>query len=161
MSFFSIGKKKIGPKNKTFVIAEVGQAHDGSIGIAHSYIDAAHKAGVDAVKFQTHIAEEESTYDEKFRIKFSYQDKNRFDYWKRMEFSPEQWFSLYEHAKKLGLIFLSSAFSNSAFELLNKMNLSIPKAVESASKRIRPFIRKTYFTYSHNFSELLSLHLFQ
>ena len=36
------------------------------------------------------------------------------------------------------------------------MNLSIPKAVESASKRIRPFIRKTYFTYSHNFSELLS-----
>ena len=41
-----------------------------------------------------------------------------------MEFSPEQWFSLYEHAKKLGLIFLSSAFSNSAFELLNKMNLS-------------------------------------
>ena len=36
------------------------------------------------------------------------------------------------------------------------MNLSIPKAVESASKRIRPFIRKTYFTYSHNFSELLN-----
>ena len=35
------------------------------------------------------------------------------------------------------------------------MNLSLPKAVESASK-IRPFIRKTYFTYSHNFSDLLN-----
>ena len=36
------------------------------------------------------------------------------------------------------------------------MNLNILKAVESASKRIRPFIRKTYFTYSHNFSDFLN-----
>ena len=36
------------------------------------------------------------------------------------------------------------------------MILNIPKAVESASKRIGPFIRKTYFTYSHNFSDLLN-----
>jgi len=43
--------------NKTFIIAEVGQAHDGSLGILHSYIDAIAKTGVDAIKFQTHIAE--------------------------------------------------------------------------------------------------------
>ena len=37
------------------IIAEIGQAHDGSLGIAHSYIGALAEAGVDAVKFQIHI----------------------------------------------------------------------------------------------------------
>ena len=66
---------------KTFVIAEVGQAHDGSLGIAHSYIDALAGTGVDAIKFQTHIAEAESSKHEEFRVKFSYEDKTRYDYW--------------------------------------------------------------------------------
>ena len=39
------------------IIAEIAQAHDGSLGIAHSYIDVLAEAGVDVVKFQTHIAE--------------------------------------------------------------------------------------------------------
>ena len=72
------------------IIAEIGQAHEGSLGIAHSYIDALAKTGVDAVKFQVHIAEAESSEFEPFRIKFSTQDKTRYDYWKRMEFSLEQ-----------------------------------------------------------------------
>ena len=67
-----------------FVIAEVGQAHEGSLGMALSYIDALSETGVDAVKFQVHIAEAESSEFEPFRIKFSFQDKTRFDYWKRM-----------------------------------------------------------------------------
>ena len=40
---------------------EVAQAHDGSLGIAHAFVDAIADAGADAVKFQTHIAEAEST----------------------------------------------------------------------------------------------------
>ena len=44
-------------KNKTLIIAEIGQAHEGSLGIAHSFIDALSDTGVDMVKFQTHIAE--------------------------------------------------------------------------------------------------------
>ena len=43
------------------IIAEVAQAHDGSLGMAHAFIDAAANAGADAIKFQTHIAEAEST----------------------------------------------------------------------------------------------------
>ena len=54
------------------VIAEVAQGHDGSLGIAHSFIDVAAEAGVDAIKFQTHIAAAESTPDEPWRINFSY-----------------------------------------------------------------------------------------
>ena len=38
-----------------FIIAEIAQAHEGSLGIAHSYIDALADTGVHAVKFQTHL----------------------------------------------------------------------------------------------------------
>ena len=74
-----------------FIIAEIGQAHEGSLGMALSYIDALAETGVDAVKFQVHIAEAESSEFEPFRIKFSEQDTTRFDYWKRMSFTEEHW----------------------------------------------------------------------
>ena len=38
------------------IVGEVGQGHDGSLGLAHAFIDAIANAGADAVKFQTHIA---------------------------------------------------------------------------------------------------------
>lgn len=50
-----------------FIIAEIGQAHEGSLGMALSYIDAVSEAGVDAVKFQVHLAEAESSIHEPFR----------------------------------------------------------------------------------------------
>ncbi|MFN3940050.1 MAG: hypothetical protein ACK4IY_05650, partial [Chitinophagales bacterium] len=65
---------------RIYTIAEIAQAHDGSLGIAHSYIDAWAETGVDAVKFQTHIAEAESSEFEQFRVQFSYEDKTRYDY---------------------------------------------------------------------------------
>ena len=75
---FTIGNKVIGAGAPCFVIAEVAQAHDGSLGTAHAYIDAAAKSGADAIKFQTHIAAAESTPEEPFRIKFSPQDRTRY-----------------------------------------------------------------------------------
>ena len=57
------------------IIAEVGQAHDGSLGNAHAFIDALAGTGVNIIKFQTHIAEAESRINEPFRIKFSYEDE--------------------------------------------------------------------------------------
>ena len=97
--------------NRCFIIAEIAQAHDGSLGMAHAYVDAAADSGADAVKFQTHIAAEESTIDEPWRVKFSPQDDTRYEYWQRMEFSGEQWAGLADHARDKGLIFLSTPFS--------------------------------------------------
>lgn len=93
------------------------------MGIAHSYIDALAKTGVNAVKFQVHIAEAESSEFEPFRVKFSTQDKTRFDYWKRMEFSFEQWQELRAHCEEAGLEFMASPFSNAAVDLLEKLEV--------------------------------------
>jgi len=106
-----------------FIIAEIGQAHEGSLGLALSYIDALAKTGVDAVKFQLHIAEAESSVHEPFRIKFSKQDATRYDYWKRMEFSEKQWGLLKNRCEEKGVEFLASPFSNAAVDLLEKLNV--------------------------------------
>jgi N-acetylneuraminate synthase len=110
-------------KEKIFLVAEVAQAHEGSLGIAHSYIDALAATGVDAVKFQTHIAQAESSALEPFRVKFSYEDESRFDYWKRMEFTPTQWRELSDHCHACKLEFLSSPFSVAAVSLLEELNV--------------------------------------
>jgi len=120
----TIGDTKIGPGQPALIIGEVAQAHEGSLGMAHAFIDAIAHAGADAVKFQTHIAEAESTLEEKFRVPFSQQDASRFDYWKRMEFSEEQWSGLGNHARRAGLLFLSSPFSIEAAELLERVEVS-------------------------------------
>lgn len=106
------------------VIAEVGQSHDGSLGTAHAYIDAIADAGADAVKFQTHIAAAESSPDEPWRVKFSPQDDTRFEYWQRMEFTPDQWRGLREHADERSLFFLSSPFSEEAVDLLTDVGVA-------------------------------------
>src|SRR5262249_19436305 len=111
-------------KAKTWVIGEVAQAHDGSLGMAHAYIDAIANNGADAVKFQTHIAAVESTPGEPWRVQFSQQDATRYDYWKRMEFTEPQWHGLKKHAEEKGLQFLSSPFSIEAVELLTPVGVT-------------------------------------
>ncbi len=120
---FKIEGREVGPGCKAFMIAEVAQNHDGSLGLAHAFVDTAAEAGVDAVKFQTHIAEAEATAAEPFRVDFSCQDTSRYAYWKRTEFSRDQWADLAAHAKDRGLIFLSSPFSIEALNLLDEIGV--------------------------------------
>jgi N,N'-diacetyllegionaminate synthase len=120
---FSILKRDVGPGHPCLIVAEVGQAHDGSLGTAHAYIDAVARAGADAVKFQTHIATAESTLDEPFRVQFSPQDATRYDYWKRLEFSEPEWKSLADHARQQEIIFLSTPFSFAAVDLLARLDM--------------------------------------
>ncbi len=122
-SSFLINNRQIGANNNCFIIAEIGQAHDGSLGTAHAYIDAVSKTGADAIKFQTHIADAESSKYEQFRVPVFPQDASRYKYWKRMEFTYSQWMGLFEHAQEVGLIFLSSPFSIEAVKLLDSIGI--------------------------------------
>jgi N-acetylneuraminate synthase len=101
-----------------YTIAEIGQAHEGSLGMLYAYIGAIAETGVNAVKFQTHIAEAESSEFEPFRVKFSTQDETRYAYWERMSFTPEQWKAIGAYTKSKGLEFISSPFSNAAVDVL-------------------------------------------
>ena len=127
---------------RSFVIGEVAQAHDGSLGTAHAYIDAIANAGADAVKFQTHIASAESTPQEQWRVRFSYEDATRYDYWKRMEFSEPQWASLKKHAEDKGLQFLSSPFSLEAARLLQRIGIQAWKVAsgETGNKQLFDYL---------------------
>ncbi|WP_159947787.1 N-acetylneuraminate synthase family protein [Polaribacter septentrionalilitoris] len=105
------------------IIAEIAQAHDGSLGMAHAYIDAVAKTGCNVIKFQTHIAAAESSIHEPFRVKFSKQDATRMEYWKRMEFTLDEWKDIKQHCDQVGLEFMSSPFSNAAVDLLEELGV--------------------------------------
>ena len=135
-----IGARTVGAGSPCLVIAEVAQAHDGSLGACHAYIDAAARAGADAIKFQTHIASEESSPSEPWRVRFSPQDETRFEYWKRMEFSAAAWEGLARHAAEQGLLFLSSAFSPAAIDLLEKLGVPAWKVASGESTTL-PLLR--------------------
>lgn len=124
MNKVKISNHSIGDGSPTFIIAEVAQTHQGSIKKALSIVDQISKTGVDAIKFQTHIASEESTINEPFRVKFTKKYKNRYEYWKAMEFSEKNWKKIASYCNKKNLIFLSSPFSKQSVKILNKCNIS-------------------------------------
>ncbi len=150
-------------KDKCLIVAEVAQAHEGSLGIAHAFIDAIASAGADAVKFQTHIASEESTLQEEWRVKFSQQDVTRYDYWKRMDFTEEQWSGLKKHSEEKGLLFISSPFSIKAVQLLARIGIDawkIPSGevnntpmFEEMAKTKLPFILSTGMSFIKEIDE--------
>jgi N-acetylneuraminate synthase len=109
--------------NSVFIIAEIGQAHQGSLQKAHDYIEAIASTGTDAIKFQTHIAEAESSIYEPFRVKFTDEYDTRFDYWKAMEFTLKEWKGLKAHCDDVNLEFMSSPFSNAAVDLLEEVGV--------------------------------------
>lgn len=108
---------------RPIIVAEVAQAHDGSLGQAHAFVDAIADAGADVVKFQTHIAAAESTLDESFRVRFSRQDATRYAYWKRMEFTPAQWKGIADHARERNIGFMSTPFSIEAVDWLRDLGM--------------------------------------
>src|SRR5438046_6421141 len=112
------------PDARCLIVGEVAQAHDGSLGLAHAFIDAIAAAGADAVKFQTHIASAESTSAEPWRVRFSPRDETRYEYWKRMEFSEAEWRGLARHTAERGLAFISSPFSIEAVDLLQRVGVA-------------------------------------
>jgi N,N'-diacetyllegionaminate synthase len=137
----SVDRRPIGSRAPTFIVGEVGLLHEGSLGLAHAFVDAIAKAGAHAVKFQTHIAEAESTSAEPFRTRFSPQDVTRFDYWRRTAFTENEWAGLATHARERGLVFLSSPFSIEAVELLERVGVPGWK-VGSGEVSNTPMIRR-------------------
>jgi N-acetylneuraminate synthase len=122
---------------KTFIIAEIGSTHDGSMGNAKSAIEVAAECGADAVKFQVHIAAAETLRDAPMPSYFK--GEPRFEYFDRTGFTREEWLELKANAEERGMTFLSSPFSTEAVELLESIGMERYK-IPSGEVTNLPFI---------------------
>lgn len=108
--------------NGIYIIAELGNTHDGSLGLAKKMIQAAAECGADAVKIQTHIFSAESLPGAPSPPYFT--DETRAQYFNRTAFNREQYRSLAKYASDNFCIdFLSSPFSQEAVQLLEDVGM--------------------------------------
>lgn len=105
----------------TEIIVEIGNSHEGSLGIARSFVEMAKSAGAEIVKFQMHLAKFEGSASETFRVNFSHQDKTRADYWDRVDFSDVDWVNISDYCDELEIEFMCTPFSVEAAERLLKL----------------------------------------
>ena len=129
---------------QVFIIAEIGVNHNGSLSKAYKLISEARKAGANAVKFQSFIAEKIVT---KFAKKADYQidsttmDKNQFNMLKKLEIDFEFQKKIFRFAKNKKIHFLSSPFDLDSIEFLSKLNLNIFKIPSGEITNI-PYLKK-------------------
>ncbi len=100
------------------IIVEIGNMHEGSLGIAFGFIDMVAASGAEIVKFQMHLSEFEGTADEPFRVNFSKQDRTRKEYWDRVNFTDDGWREISDYAEGKGLEFMCTPFSIEAAKKL-------------------------------------------
>ena len=112
--------------NQTFIIAEAGVNHNGSLKKALELIDVAKLCGADAIKFQTFKAENLTT---NYAPKAEYQKNNslkketQLEMLKKLEFTEEMHEACFKKCKKKKIIFISSAFDIESLKYLNKFGL--------------------------------------
>lgn len=125
------------------IIAEAGVNHNGDIALAYQLIDAAKKAGADAVKFQTFTATDLVTKDAQqcdYQARNTQQVETQLAMLQRLELSRSAHIELQQYCQKIGIEFLSSAFDPSSLRfLVNELNL---KTLKIASGEITngPFL---------------------
>lgn len=129
MNAIAIENKKIGANQPVFVIAELSGNHNHDIARAFAIIDAAKKAGADAVKLQTYTPDT-ITLDAKspdFMVKWQGTTKSLYELYKEA-YTPWDWHKpLFDYAKKLGLICFSTPFDVSAVDFLETLDTPLYK----------------------------------
>ena len=120
--FIEIAGRKIGYNYDPIVIAEIGINHEGSLLVAKAMVDAAHQAGVEIVKHQTHIIDDEMCLAAKKVIPGNSKD-SIYEIMKRCSLSEDDEFELKNYVESKGMIFISTPFSRNAANRLEKWNV--------------------------------------
>lgn len=125
---------------KTYIIAEIGNTHEGSLGLAKQFIKVAAECGVDAVKMQTHIFEAESLSDAPNPPYFK--DETRKEYFERTAFTVNEWMELKRYSEEdLKIGFFSSPFSLEAVDILETVGMDTYKIASGEVNNI-PLLEK-------------------
>jgi N-acetylneuraminate synthase len=114
--------RKIGKDFPPLVIAEIGINHNGSLQTALSMADAAINSGVEIIKHQTHIIEDEMSDEAKKIIPIN-ADISIYDIMKRCALSEEDEIKLKKYVESRGVIFISTPFSRAAVDRLERMEV--------------------------------------
>ncbi|QKJ64796.1 N-acetylneuraminate synthase [Flavobacterium sp. M31R6] len=120
--YIEIAGRRIGPDYPPLVIAEIGINHEGSLQVAKEMVDAAHRAGVEVVKHQTHIVEDEMSGAAKKVIPGN-SDVSIYEIMERCSLNEADELELKKYVESKGMIFISTPFSRAAAERLKKFDI--------------------------------------
>jgi N-acetylneuraminate synthase len=120
--YIELAGRKIGIDYPPFVIAEIGINHEGSLAVAKEMVDAAHRAGVEVVKHQTHIVADEMSGAAKKVIPGN-ADVSIYEIMERCSLNEEEEFELKKYVESKGMIFISTPFSRAAADRLYKFDI--------------------------------------
>lgn len=120
--YIEIAGRKIGPDFPPLVIAEIGINHEGSLVVAKEMVDAAHRAGVEVIKHQTHIVEDEMSGAAKKVIPGN-ADVSIYEIMERCSLNEADELELKNYVESKGMIFISTPFSRAAAERLQKFEV--------------------------------------
>lgn len=140
-----IGNKSIGPGYPVFFIAEAGVNHNGSLKIALKMVDAAKRAGADAIKFQTFKTNNlilPNAPKSKYHIETTGTDKKQtwFDLLKTQELSADYHYKIIQHCKKKRIIFLSTPYDKESVDMLEKLKVKAYKIASTDNNNL-PLLR--------------------
>ncbi|CAH0260017.1 N-acetylneuraminate synthase family protein [Peribacillus simplex] len=109
---------------RTFIIAEIGVNHNGSLILAKKMVDKAIDAGADAVKFQMFDTEALTTEQADLtEYQKRTKEKNQYDMLKKLELSPAEFIDLKKYCDKKNTIFLATPFDLNSVDFLNKLDM--------------------------------------
>ena len=120
--FFYIANRKVGKSEIPLIIAELGINHGGCLKTAFKMVDSAASAGVEIVKHQTHIVEDEMSSKAKKVIPGN-ADISIYEIMENCALSEDEEYKLKEYVESKGMIFISTPFSRAAADRLNKMDV--------------------------------------
>lgn len=118
----SIGSRKVGPAHPPLVVAEIGINHEGSLSTALEMVDAAKRAGVEVVKHQTHVVEDEMSGAAK-KVVPGNATVSIYEIIERCALSEDDERRLQDHVESRGMIFISTPFSRAAADRLQRMRV--------------------------------------
>lgn len=124
--YIEISGRKIGQDFPPLVIAEIGINHEGSLQVAKDMVDAAFRAGVEVVKHQTHIADDEMSSEAKAVIPGN-AEVSIYDIMERCALSEAEELELKTYVESKGMVFISTPFSRAAANRLKKFNVAAYK----------------------------------